>query len=364
VKGLILSGGAGTRLRPITHTSAKQLVPVANKPILFFGIEDMVEAGITEIGIITGDTGPEIAAAVGDGSRWGAKVTYIPQEAPLGLAHCVLIARDFLGDEDFVMYLGDNLLRQGIAEFVDSFEADHAESRAGDGQVPSAQILLARVPDPQRFGVAEIGADGEVVRLVEKPTEPKSDLALVGVYLFDRSIHEAVASIAPSPRGELEITDAIQWLIDNGHRVRHEVLEGWWKDTGKLEPLLEGNRLVLDMLEPANHGTVDGVSVLEGLVVIEPGATVVNSTLRGPVIIGEGTRIVDSTIGPYASIYFDCEVVDSTIVNSVILEQSRITGVHAIADSLVGKQVEVRRSSTEPHANRLMIGDHSVVEIG
>ncbi len=363
MKGLILSGGAGTRLRPITHTSAKQLVPVANKPILFYGIEDMVEAGITEIGIITGDTGPEIREAVGDGSQWGATVTYIPQDAPLGLAHCVLIARDFLGNEDFVMYLGDNLLRQGIAEFVESFEADHVESRAGAVQVPSAQILLARVDDPQRFGVAEIGPDGEVTKLVEKPEHPKSDLALVGVYLFDPSIHEAVAAIDPSPRGELEITDAIQWLIDNGHRVRHEVLEGWWKDTGKLEPLLEGNRLVLDMLEASNAGTIDAASVLEGIVVIEAGAEVVNSTLRGPVIIGEGARIVDSTIGPYASIYFDCEISDSTIENSVILEESRITGIRSIADSLVGKQVEVRKSEREPHANRLMIGDHSVVDL-
>lgn len=363
VKGLILSGGAGTRLRPITHTSAKQLVPVANKPILFFGIEDMVEAGITEIGIVTGDTGPEIQAAVGDGSRWGAKVTYIPQDAPLGLAHCVLIAQEFLGSDDFVMYLGDNLLRQGIAEFVESFEADHAESRAEDAKVPSAQILLARVADPQRFGVAEIGADGEVTQLIEKPFEPKSDLALVGVYLFDRHIHEAVAAIEPSPRGELEITDAIQWLIDNGHRVRHEVLEGWWKDTGKLEPLLEGNRLVLDMLTESNAGTIDEASVLEGIVVIEAGAEVINSKLRGPVIVGEGAKIVDSTIGPYASIYFDCEITDSTIKNSVILEQSRITGIHSIADSLVGKQVEVRKSQREPHATRLMIGDHSVVEL-
>src|SRR3954451_11897106 len=214
VKGLILSGGAGTRLRPITHTSAKQLVPVANKPILFYGIEDMVEAGITEIGIITGDTGPEIREAVGDGSAWGAKVTYIPQDAPLGLAHCVLIAREFLGDEDFVMYLGDNLLRQGIAEFVDTFEADRESSTVPTLDsvtvAPSAQILLARVSDPQRFGVAALGPDGEVVQLVEKPEEPPSDLALVGVYLFDASIHEAVAAIEPSPRRELEITDAIQ----------------------------------------------------------------------------------------------------------------------------------------------------------
>lgn len=363
MKGLILSGGAGTRLRPITHTSAKQLVPVANKPILFYGIEDMVEAGITDIGIITGDTGPEIRDAVGDGSRWGAVVTYIPQDEPLGLAHCVLIARDFLGDDDFVMYLGDNLLRQGIAEFVERFEEDRHQSAAPGSTVPSAQILLARVSDPQRFGVAEIGPDGEVLHLVEKPENPPSDLALVGVYLFDPSIHEAVATIAPSPRGELEITDAIQWLIDNGHRVRHEVLEGWWKDTGKLQPLLEGNRLVLETIERSILGSVDDESIIDGRVVIEAGAQIINSTVRGPAIIGERTKVVNSYIGPFTSVYFDCEIVDSEIEHSVILEESKILGIPRVADSLVGKQVEVRRSETRPHATRLMIGDHSVVDL-
>lgn len=367
MKGLILSGGAGTRLRPITHTSAKQLVPVANKPILFYGIEDMVEAGISEIGIITGDTGPEIREAVGDGSRWGAKVTYIPQEAPLGLAHCVLIARDFLGDDDFVMYLGDNLLRQGIAEFVERFEADrqrfHAPRLTETEVSPSAQILLARVHDPQRFGVAEIGADGEVVRLVEKPEEPPSDLALVGVYLFDPSIHEAVASIAPSDRGELEITDAIQWLIDHGHRVRHEVLDGWWKDTGKLQPLLEGNRLILETLEQDIAGSVDADSFIDGRVVVEAGAEIIGSTVRGPAIIGRRTRVVNSYIGPFTSVYFDCEIVDSEIEHSVVLEQSKVLGIPRVADSLIGKQVEVRRSTTRPRATRLMVGDHSVVDL-
>lgn len=363
MKGLILSGGAGTRLRPITHTSAKQLVPVANKPILFYGIEDMVEAGITEIGIITGETGPEIRAAVGDGSRWGATVTYIPQESPLGLAHCVLIAREFLGEDDFVMYLGDNLLRQGIAEFVERFEQDRRDSGAGDATVPSAQILLARVPDPQRFGVAEIGGDGEVLRLVEKPVDPPSDLALVGVYLFDPSIHEAVATIDPSPRGELEITDAIQWLIDNDHRVRHEVLEGWWKDTGKLQPLLEGNRLVLETIEPAMHGTADDASLIDGRVVIEAGAEIVNSTVRGPAIIGERTRVVNSYIGPFTSVYHDCQIINTEIEHSVVLEESVVRDVTRIADSLIGKQVEIRRSETRPHATRLMVGDHSVVDL-
>lgn len=367
MKGLILSGGAGTRLRPITHTSAKQLVPVANKPILFYGIEDMVEAGITEIGIIIGDTGPEIREAVGDGSRWGATVTYIPQDAPLGLAHCVVIARDFLGDDDFVMYLGDNLLRQGIAEFVERFEEDRnrfdAPTLDGAEAAPSAQILLARVSDPQRFGVAEIGADGEVVRLVEKPDDPPSDLALVGVYLFDPSIHEAVATIEPSPRGELEITDAIQWLIDHGHRVRHEVLEGWWKDTGKLQPLLEGNRLILETLELDIRGSVDADSLIDGRVVIEAGAEIINSTVRGPAIIGERTRVVNSYIGPFTSVYFDCEIVDSEIEHSVVLEESKVLDIARVADSLIGKQVVIHRSTTRPHATRLMVGDHSVVDL-
>jgi len=367
VKGLILSGGAGTRLRPITHTSAKQLVPVANKPILFYGLEDMAEAGIREVGIIIGETGDEIRAAVGDGSRWGLEVTYLPQDAPLGLAHCVLIAREFLGDDDFVMYLGDNLLRQGIAEFVDSFEADRAASATpsldGDVTPPSAQILLARVPDPQRFGVAEIGPDGEVLQLLEKPEEPPSDLALVGVYLFDKTIHDAVAAIEPSPRGELEITDAIQWLIDQGHRVRHEILEGWWKDTGKLDPLLEGNRLILETLEPDIQGSVDDASLVEGRVVVEEGAEIKGSTVRGPAIIGRGTRIVDSYIGPYTSVASGCEILDSEVQHSVILENSRIVNIPHVQDSLIGREVEVVRSGRVPRATRLMLGDHSRVDI-
>jgi glucose-1-phosphate thymidylyltransferase len=360
VKGLILSGGAGTRLRPITHTSAKQLVPIANKPILFYGIEDMAEAGIKEIGIIVGDTRDEIVAAVGDGSRWGVDVTYIPQDAPRGLAHCVLIAREFLGDDDFVMYLGDNMLQQGLGEFVQGFEA----ARDGDGEVGCvAQILLAHVEDPRQFGVAEVNAAGEVVRLVEKPADPPSDLALVGVYLFDATVHEAVSAIEPSARGELEITDAIQWLVEQGHRVRHEVLVGWWIDTGKKDPLLECNRLVLETLAPRQAGTVDATSSIEGRVVIEEGATVVGSRIRGPVVIGERTEVVNSYIGPFTSIAADCVVRDSELEHSVVLEQSRILGVTGIADSLVGREVEVRRSVQRPRALRLMLGDHSHVEL-
>jgi glucose-1-phosphate thymidylyltransferase len=368
VKGLILSGGAGTRLRPITHTSAKQLVPVANKPILFYGLEDMAAAGITDVGIIIGSTGEEIREAVGDGSAFGLSVTYIPQDEPLGLAHCVIIAADFLGDDDFVMYLGDNLLRQGIAEFAREFEADRERSRvpALDQDAvdpPAAQILLARVPDPQRFGVAELGEEGEVVGLVEKPDEPPSDLALVGVYLFDRRVHEAVRAIEPSDRGELEITDAIQWLIDHGHRVRHEVLEGWWKDTGKLDPLLEGNRLVLDAIETRVEGSVDERSRVDGRVVIEAGAELVDSSVRGPAIIGAGTRLVNSYVGPYTSISSDCEIIDSEIEHSIVLEESRVVGIARVQDSLVGRAVEVTRSQARPAATRLMLGDHSRVAL-
>jgi glucose-1-phosphate thymidylyltransferase len=367
VKGLILSGGAGTRLRPITHTSAKQLVPVANKPILFYGIEDMAEAGITEIGIIVGDTAAEIRDAVGDGSRWGVEVTYLPQDAPRGLAHCVVIARDFLGDDDFVMYLGDNLLRQGITEFVDAFEADRRAAAIltleDAPQPPSAQILLTRVNDPERFGVAALDGDGRVVQLVEKPEHPPSDLALVGVYLFDPSIHEAVREIEPSARGELEITDAIQWLIDHGHKVRHEVLDGWWKDTGKLEPLLEGNRLVLETIEPVIEGSVDAASRVEGRVVIQEGAEIVNSHIRGPAIIGERTRIVDSYVGPYTSIYHDCLIRSTDLEHSIILEETQILDLPRMVDSLVGKRVVAARTDTRPSAIRLMLGDHSRIEV-
>ena len=367
MKGLILSGGAGTRLRPITHTSAKQLVPVANKPILFYGIEDMAAAGITEIGIIVGDTRAEIVEAVGDGSRFGVQVTYIPQDEPLGLAHCVLIARDFLGDDDFVMYLGDNMLQQGLEGFIARFEAAKVEAGTptldGHTEAPAAQILLCPVPDPHRFGVAEIDEKGHVVRLVEKPADPPSNLALVGVYLFTPLIHEAVAAIEPSPRGELEITDAIQWLTDNGSVVRHEVLEGWWLDTGKKDPLLESNRRVLETLVARIDGTLDEASTVDGRVVLEAGAELIGSEVRGPVVIGAGARIVNSYIGPFTAIADGCEVIDSEVEHSVILERSRIIGVHRLMDSLIGRDVEVRPSPDRPKATRLMVGDHCIVEL-
>src|SRR3954447_2905069 len=358
MKGLILCGGEGTRLRPITHTSAKQLVPVANKPILFYGLEDMVEAGIKEIGIVVGGTADEIMAAVGDGSRWGAEITYIPQDAPLGLAHCVLIAREFLADEDFVMYLGDNLLEQDLAAFVGAFEA---ASSADDA--PAAQILLKRVPDPHRFGIATLDADGHVVALIEKPADPPSDLALVGVYLFTSRVHDAVAAIEPSARGELEITDAIQWLVDQGERVRCELLTGWWIDTGKLTPLLEANRLLLEQVEPAVDGKVDELSSIDGRVRIAAGAVVINSTIRGPVVIGADTRIENSFIGPFTAIGGGCNVEGSEVEHSVVMDGSSIIGIARLEDSLIGSQATVSRSHQRPRALRLMVGDHCQIDV-
>jgi len=358
MKALILAGGAGTRLRPITHTSAKQLVPVANKPILFYGIEAMAAAGIVEIGIIVGDTRAEVISTIGDGSQFGVKVTYIPQDLPLGLAHCVLIAQEFLGDDDFVMYLGDNLLEQDLAAFVHAFE----QARSGI-EPPSAQILLKKVPDPHRFGIASLDATGNVVHLVEKPEDPPSDLALVGVYLFDKTIHVAVAAIEPSLRGELEITDAIQWLIDQGYRVRCELLTGWWIDTGKLTPLLEANRLLLEKIETRIDGDVDETSVIDGRVIVEAGAVVTNSTIRGPVAIGAGARIIDSFIGPFSAIGADCIVTNSEVEHSVIMARSVITDIPRLEDSLIGKEAVVVRTQKRPRAARLMVGDHCQIDV-
>jgi len=358
MKALILAGGEGTRLRPITHTRAKQLVPVANKPILFYGIEAMVAAGITEIGVIVGGTGPEVRAALGDGSAFGARFTFLPQTAPLGLAHCVLIAREFLGDDDFVMYLGDNLLEQDLGAFVAAFE----QARAGE-QPPSAQILLKRVPDPHRFGIATLDDEGNVVELVEKPADPRSDLALVGVYLFDPTIHEAVRAIEPSARGELEITDAIKWLITNGKRIRTELLTGWWIDTGKLTPLLEANRLLLEKIDTRIDGTVDADSSLDGRVIVAEGAEIVNSTIRGPVTIGRDTRVVDSFVGPFSAIGERCEVINSEVEHSVVMDDSKVLQIPRLEDSLIGREAVIERTSKRPRALRLMIGDHCQIDI-
>jgi glucose-1-phosphate thymidylyltransferase len=353
MKGLILSGGKGTRLRPLTYTSAKQLVPVANKPVLFYGIEALAAAGIRQIGIVVGDTQAEIRAAVGDGSAWGVEVTYIEQDAPRGLAHAVLISEPFIGNEPFVMYLGDNLLNKGITGFVEEFVREK----------PAAQILLARVPDPQMFGVAELH-EGRVVRLVEKPKEPKSDLALVGVYMFSSAVFESVKRIRPSFRNELEITDAIQDLIDRGLEVRPHIVDGWWKDTGKLEDMLEANRLILDTLERRVDGSVDAESRIEGKVVIEAGAVIERSVIRGPVIIGTGARIIHAYVGPFTAIMRDAEIRDSEIEHSIVLEGSSISDLaNRIEDSLIGKNVRIYRRPVKPSAYRFMLGDNSEIGI-
>jgi len=351
MKGLILSGGQGTRLRPITFTQAKQLVPVANKPVLFYGIEALQEAGIEDIGIVVGDTKDEIIEAAGDGRQWGVKLTYIEQEAPLGLAHAVLVAEDYLGQTPFVMYLGDNILKSGIKSLVQEFQ----------DQKPNALILLTEVPNPQMFGVAEL-KDGQVIRLVEKPKQPRSNLALVGVYMFDHYIFEAAKTIKPSWRGELEITDAIQYLVDHGYRVQPHIVSGWWKDTGKIEDLLEANRLILESIEGKIEGVVDGESRLNGQVILEKGAKVVRSVVRGPAVIGQNTRIIDSYIGPFTSIQANCRLVRTEIEHSIILEGSEIADIGGrIDDSLIGRGVKVYRGEAKPQVYRFVLGEKSEV---
>jgi glucose-1-phosphate thymidylyltransferase len=351
MKGLILAGGVGSRLRPITHTQSKQLIPVANKPILFYGLEALAATGIEDVGIVVGDLEEEIRGAVGDGSRWGCRVTYIHQEAPLGLAHAVLTAQEFIGDNDFVMYLGDNLVPEGIATFVQAYQ-EHG---------PDAQIFLVKVPEPERFGVAVLEGD-RVVRLVEKPTEHISDLALAGVYLFNPSIFTAAATIEPSARGELEITDAIQYLIDHGYRVRAEMITGWWKDTGKLEDLLEANRIMLDRRGRDVRGDVDAESHLVGEVVVEEGAVVRASVIRGPAAIARGAVVERSIVGPYVSVHEGTRIEDTEIRNSIILEGSVISGARPVADSLIGKNVRITKGD-DPPAYRLMLGDHSELQL-
>jgi glucose-1-phosphate thymidylyltransferase len=354
LKGLILSGGAGTRLRPITHTSAKQLVPVANKPVLFYGIEALVDAGVKEIGIIIApETGDEIREAVGDGSALGAEVTFIVQDSPAGLAHAVLTAADFIGDSPFVMYLGDNLLRDGIRGLVETFRRDE----------PDALILLTPVDDPSSYGVAEL--DGErIVRLIEKPKDPPSNLALVGVYLFSTSIFDAARALEPSWRGEYEITEAIQGLIDDGHRVQSEVVRGWWKDTGQLADMLEANRLVLEELETKLEGSVDEASRVEGRVVLEAGAEVVGSVIRGPAVIGAGARIEYAYIGPYTSIGDEVHICRSEVEHSIILSGSVVEDLGTRMEaSLLGRNVKLTRSDGMPKTLRLLVGDSCEIEI-
>jgi len=354
MKGLILSGGTGSRLRPLTYTSAKQLIPVANKPILFYALEAIVAAGVTDLGIVVGDTAPEIKQAVGDGTRWGARVTYIRQDAPRGLAHAVKVARPFLDDSPFIMYLGDNIVREGVTEFVERFR------RRG----PDSLVLLSEVDEPQRFGVAEV-RDGRVARLVEKPQVPPSNLALVGVYMFSPRVHDAVDDIKPSRRNELEITDAIQWLLDHRCTVEHHLVGGWWKDTGKPEDVLEANRLVLETLEPEMLGDVDASSQIVGRAAIGPEARIIRSTVRGPAIIGPGSVIEDSYIGPFTAIAPGVRILGSEVEHSVVLEDSVIDHVPGrIDESLIGRNVRVTRATSRPRAYRLILGDNSQAGVG
>ncbi len=351
---MILSGGKGTRLRPLTHTSAKQLVPVANKPVLFYGIEAMAAAGISQVGIIVApETGDEIRAVAGDGSGFGVSITYIDQAEPLGLAHAVLTAEEFLGEEPFVMYLGDNLLRDGIAELVQTFRSE----------TPDALILLTPVPDPENYGVAEL-SDGQVARLVEKPSDPATDLALVGVYMFTAAIFAAAKAIEPSARGELEITDAIQHLVDSGLRVDPHVVHGWWKDTGQVRDMLEANRLILDDLPERILGHTDPDTQIEGRVAIESGARVERSTIRGPAIIGAGAHIADAYIGPYTAIAENVTIHRAELEHSIVLEGATLHDLeHRIEASLIGRNVKIGRGPALPKAYRFIVGDNSEISI-
>ena len=356
MKALILSGGKGTRLRPLTHTGAKQLVPVVNKPILWYGIESIVASGITDIGIILSpETGEEIKAKTGNGDQFGAKITYITQESPDGLAHAVKIAQPFLGDSPFVMYLGDNLIQDSLNQFLTDFQTKNLDSL----------ILLHQVPDPTAFGVAKVTEHGKVVGLVEKPKVPPSNLALVGVYFFAPAIHDAIAKIQPSARGELEITDAIQTLIDHGKQVESCELTGWWLDTGKKDDLLEANRIILDECPLVNcYGEVDDDSRITGRVKIGQGSTITNCTIRGPVIIGENCHLDNCFIGPYSSISNNVSLDKTDIEHSVILEGAKIIDIQQrIVDSVIGQRAHISPAQLRPKTLRLMVGDDSQIEL-
>jgi len=353
MKGLILAGGFGTRLRPLTYTGAKQLIPVANKPIVFYGIEALVKSGIKELGIVVGNTAEEVQNAVGDGSRWGISIQYIHQEAPLGLAHAIKVSRSFLGNDSFVMYLGDNLLREGVDDFVKNFSDNR----------PNSLILLTEVKNPQEFGVAVVNSDGTIQKLIEKPKDPPSNLALVGVYIFDHNIHTAIEHIKPSWRNELEITDAIQWLLDNNYQVESHKVKGWWKDTGKPDDIIEANLLVLEDIDPSRHGTVED-STLNGRIGTGKGSIIKKSVIRGPVIIGANARIIQSYIGPFSSIGDNAVIENSEIECSVIMEGAILKNVEKRIDrSIIGKNAEINVVDQSPRTHKFILGDKSYIEI-
>ncbi|MBP0001585.1 MAG: glucose-1-phosphate thymidylyltransferase [Cyanobacteria bacterium SID2] len=356
MKALILSGGKGTRLRPLTYTGAKQLVPVANKPILWYGIEGTVAAGITDIGIIISpETGDEVKALTGNGERFGANITYILQEEPAGLAHAVKVAQPFLGDSPFIMYLGDNLIENDLTPFLQAFKDHHLD----------ALILLRPVENPTAFGVAKVDESGRVLQLVEKPEVPPSNLALVGIYFFSPGVHEAIEQIQPSARGELEITDAIQNLIDRSQPVESRILEGWWLDTGKKDDLLSANQIILDsQIQTVIEGELDSESQAIGRVKIGRGSRVVNCSIRGPVVIGENCYLENCFIGPYSSIADRVRLIDVDLEHSVILQEARIEGIHQrIVDSLIGRRAHLGAARPRPKALRFMVGDDCQIEL-
>jgi glucose-1-phosphate thymidylyltransferase len=355
VKALILAGGKGTRLKPLTNTLSKQLIPVANKPILYYVLEQVAEAEIKDIGIIISpETGQGIKETVGDGSRWNAQITYILQSEPLGLAHAVKTAREFLGNSPFLMFLGDNLIQGGVRSFVKEFATNKVD----------ALVLLKEVPDPRLFGVAELNEKGEITRIVEKPRKPKTNLAVPGVYLFTRDVHHAIDRIKPSRRGELEITDTIQQLIDSGKKVCSHILTGWWLDTGKKDDLLEANRVVLDEFTKRDlRGEIDASSRVAGRVEVGEGTNIGNSIVRGPVSIAQRCQVRNSFIGPFTSIGASTVIEHSSIEHSVILENCRISGVEHLADSVIGRSTEVIKGGQNLKAVRLFVGDDAKVEL-
>jgi glucose-1-phosphate thymidylyltransferase len=353
MKALITSGGRGTRLRPITHTKNKHLIPIANKPMLAYAIESVAEAGISEVGIITNADSQDVQETFGNGESFGVQITYIPQEAPLGLAHVVKIAQDFINNEPFLFYLGDNMLVGGVKKFIDSFNK----------QKSNCHLTLAKVKDPQRFGVPDI-QDGRILGIEEKPENPKSDFAVTGLYIYDQNIFEAVNAISPSARGELEISDAHQYLLDNGYKITYSEITGWWKDTGKPIDLLAANRLVLDHQKAENNGSIDKKSVISGNVRIGENTSVQNSVIRGPAIIGDNCDIRDSYIGPFTSIDDESTIIHSEIEFSIILKRCQINDVgFRIEESLLGTEVEIVKSKRLPKTNRFMLADHSRIEV-
>jgi glucose-1-phosphate thymidylyltransferase len=352
LKGLLLAGGYGTRLRPLTHTGNKHMLPVANKPILLYGLESIRDAGIKKIGIILGPLREGIIEAIGDGSKLGIEVTYIDQPEPKGLAHAVLVAEDFLEDEPFVMYLGDNILMKGIKYLVDDFKKSGKD----------AMVVLTKVKDPRIFGVAVVDK-GRLVKVLEKPKDPPTNLAITGIYMFTPVIFDIIHRLKPSGRGELEITDAIQMLLDEKFNVGYDMVDGWWKDTGKPEDLLEANELVLSDIKPSNEGTVAEDVNMAGNITIGKNTVIKNNTtIRGPVVIGKDCKIgPDTYIGPYTTIGNSVTIIGGEVENSIIMDGTTIDCDKRIVDSLIGRDAKIVSNQLKPSGSRFIIGDSTYI---